>query len=172
MQTTFIDHFPARGRKQELRKKETRQPLRNFHWPFPRKGTETLTVVEILPSGGTGLSLTISPQGDGNKQCFTHGKILRVDFHWPFPRKGTETWTTTTLCSFFALLSLTISPQGDGNFHVFTFSKEGLKLSLTISPQGDGNNPYTHQQILTFSKFFHWPFPRKGTETAVVNFLP
>ena len=111
-----------------------------FHLPIPRKGTET--ALETFQTRiAVKVSLTYSPQGDGN--------IL-------FPESPYNT----------GVVSLTYSPQGDGNkitnptstrltnlCFTYLFPARGRKLrkylkqtktvinvSLTYSPQGDGNS--------------------------------
>ncbi len=131
-----------------------------FHWPFPRKGTETLTrqfdrwrfdtaFIDHFPARGRklekqqlrwewGLSLTISPQGDGNTKMTKVRKIWKT-FIDHFPARGRKHFihkkSSTSLNSF-----------------IDHFPARGRKQSAWTLTLG-------------WTSGFHWPFPRKGTET-------
>ena len=184
----FTYLFPARGRKLFNFSHVTVYCCNKFHLPIPRKGTETilgiigspLTHAEFhlpIPRKGTEttkyspspqerlnhVSLTYSPQGDGNihpmysalTHCSFHLPIPRkgtetssqmteaaqcIAFHLPIPRKGTETKYYYIANFFLGFVSLTYSPQGDGNISSCGYVPALIRnVSLTYSPQGDGN---------------------------------
>ena len=109
------------------------------------------------------VSLTYSPQGDGNKgKQLTQGRLTprftylfpargrkqtlsvtakldQLMFHLPIPRKGTETLIFRNLLEAHFLFHLPIPRKGtetqcNGNVTFPIFL-----VSLTYSPQGDGN---------------------------------
>ncbi len=117
----------------------------------------------FLYNGRGDVSLTYSPQGDGNARDSRVAMWL-VGFHLPIPRKGMETLLINPTTPSHLTFHLPI-PRKGMETHNSSSSHSSLSLvSLTYSPQGDGNVLY--DTLLAAAPEFHLPIPRKGMETV------
>ena len=110
---------------------------RGFTYLFPARGWK-----HEQPDGsrilGIMVSLTYSPQGDGNL-IDSMAVVFRGKFHLFIPRKGMETFETCLSRAASSLFHLPIPRKGMETYLVFWFPGCRYIVSLTYSPQGDGN---------------------------------
>ncbi len=120
----------------------------NFPLLLPRKGMETSGNPHIDISTSNRLSITASPQGDGNSKRVLHStEVTTLNFPLLLPRKGMETKSNKLYVNILVLLSITASPQGDGNRMVL--------MTIHLFAQG-----------------FPLLLPRKGMETPMIVMPP